>query len=128
MHRIYDSSKSHGFLSIYKKIPGRQNPYCGLFYAIIITFRSSPPRGVLRRRCSKNMQQIYRRTPMPECDFNKAANQLYLNHTLAWVFSCKFAAIFRTSFTKNTSGWLLLKYSFFFLSFLKKGILNHEMT
>ena len=50
---------------------------------------------------------------MPKCGFNKAANQLYLNHTLAWVLSCKFAAIFKTSFTKNTSGWLLLKHSFF---------------
>ena len=29
--------------------------------------------------------------------------------TSAWVFSCKFAAFFRTPFTKNTSGWLLLK-------------------
>ena len=29
-------------------------------------------RGVLRKRCSKNMQQIYRRTPMPKCDFNNA--------------------------------------------------------
>ena len=40
------------------------------------------------------MQQIYKRTPMPKCDFNKAAKQLYRNHTLAWVFSCKFAAYF----------------------------------
>ena len=28
-------------------------------------------RGVFIKRCSKNMQQIYRRTPMPKCDFNK---------------------------------------------------------
>ena len=27
--------------------------------------------GVLKKRCSKNMQQIYRRTPMPKYDFNK---------------------------------------------------------
>ena len=32
--------------------------------------------------------------------------QLYWNHTLAWVFSCKFAA---TPFPKNTSGGQLLK-------------------
>ena len=36
-----------------------------------------PPRGVLRKRYSENMQQIYRRTPMPKCDFNKVALQLY---------------------------------------------------
>ena len=28
-------------------------------------------------RCSENMLQIYRKTPMPKCDFNKAAKQLY---------------------------------------------------
>ena len=31
-------------------------------------------RAVLRKKCSENMQQIYRRIPMPKCDFNKAAN------------------------------------------------------
>ena len=36
-----------------------------------------PSRGVLSKRCSKNMQQIYRRTHMPKCDFNKITNQLY---------------------------------------------------
>ena len=39
--------------------------------------QKQPPRGVLRKRCSKNMQQIYRRTPMPKCDFSKVAKQLY---------------------------------------------------
>ena len=40
---------------------------------------------------------------MLKCDFNKVAKQLHLNHTLAWVFSCKYAAFFQ-----NTSGGLLL--------------------
>ena len=35
-----------------------------------------PPKGVLRQGCSENMQQFYRRTPMPKCDFNKVAKQL----------------------------------------------------
>ena len=34
-------------------------------------------RGVLIERCSENMQQIYRRTPMQKRDFNKVAKQLY---------------------------------------------------
>ena len=34
-------------------------------------------RVVPGRGCSKNMQQIYRRTTMPKCDFNKYAKQLY---------------------------------------------------
>ena len=36
-----------------------------------------PSRGVPRKRCSENMQQIYRRTPMSKCDFNKVPLQLY---------------------------------------------------
>ena len=39
--------------------------------------KKEPSRGVLRKRCSENLQQIYRRTPMPKCDFNKIAKQLY---------------------------------------------------
>ena len=34
-------------------------------------------RGVLRKRCSEIMQQIYRRTPMLKCDFNNVAKELY---------------------------------------------------
>ena len=32
-----------------------------------------PSRGVLIKSYSKNIQQIYRRTPMPKCDFNKVS-------------------------------------------------------
>ena len=28
-----------------------------------------PPRAVPRKRYSENIKQIYRRTPMPKCDF-----------------------------------------------------------
>ena len=34
-----------------------------------------PPGVVSIKTCSENMQQIYRRTPMRKCDFNKAAKQ-----------------------------------------------------
>ena len=40
-------------------------------------FQKQPPRCVLSKRCYENMQQIYRRKPMPKCDFNKVAKQLY---------------------------------------------------
>ena len=36
-------------------------------------FQKQPPRFVLRKRCSENTQQIYKRTSMPKCDFNKVA-------------------------------------------------------
>ena len=60
-----------------------------------------PLRSVLRKRCSENMQEIYRKTPMPKCDFNK----------VAMVNECSpvnFLHILRTLFLKNTSGRLLL--------------------
>ena len=62
--------------------------------------QKQPSRGVLRKRCSENMQQIYRK-PMPKCDFNEFALQLYWNHTSAWVSFCKFAvySIYRTPFS-----------------------------
>ena len=35
---------------------------------------------------------------MPKCDLNKLAKKLYWNHTLAWMFSCKFVAYFQNTF------------------------------
>ena len=34
-------------------------------------------RGVLRKRCLEHVQQMYRRTQLPSCDFNKVAMQIY---------------------------------------------------
>ena len=90
------------------------------FYPGIARFRSSHPGGVLRKRSSENMQQIYRRTPMPKCDFNKVA----LRHGHSPV---NLLHIFRTPFLKNTSGRLLLQVGivisvailFLFLVFMK---------
>ena len=59
------------------------------------------------KRCSENMQQIYMRTPMSKCDFNKVTKQVYWNHTSAWV---NLLRIFRAPFTKNTSERLLLNF------------------
>ena len=35
------------------------------------TLEAAFQRGVVRKRCSENMQQIYKKTLMPKCDFNK---------------------------------------------------------
>ena len=40
------------------------------------TLQKQPSRGVLKRRCSENMKQIYRRTLIPKCDSNKVAMHL----------------------------------------------------
>ena len=66
--------------------------------------QKQPSRGIIRKRYS----EIYRKAPMSKCDFNKVALQFYRNHTSAWLFSCIFAAYFRTPFSKNTFGWLIL--------------------
>ena len=57
-----------------------------------LVLRKHLPRGVLRKKWFENMEQIYRRTPIPKCDFNNVSKHLYWNRTSAWVFSCKFAA------------------------------------
>ena len=41
--------------------------------------QKQPSRGVPSKRFSENMQQIYRRTPMPKCDFNKVAKKVVKN-------------------------------------------------
>ena len=61
-----------------------------------------PSRGVLIKRCSKNMQQIYRRTPMRNCDFIEVFIELYLNLTFARVFFCKFTAYFQNNLVIRT--------------------------
>ena len=61
--------------------------------------QKQPSRGVLRKRCSENMHQIYRRTPMSKYGFHNVAKQLYWNCTSAWVFSCKFASYFQNTFS-----------------------------
>ena len=67
-------------------------------WRVLYNVQKQPPRCVLNKRCSGNMQQIYRRTPMPKCDFNKVALQLYWNHISALVFSRTFAAYFQNTF------------------------------
>ena len=63
--------------------------------------------GVFRKRYSENMQQIYRRTPIPKFGFNKVPKQLYWNYYLAWMLSCKFAAQILEYFFLRTllKGW-----------------------
>ena len=49
--------------------------FCELFNNtyFLEDLQKQPPRGVLSKGCSENMQQIYRTTPMSKCDFNKVA-------------------------------------------------------
>ena len=51
--------------------------------------QKQPSRGVPKKRFSENMQQIYRRTSMPKCDFNKAAKQKEKKRLLKKAFANK---------------------------------------
>ena len=46
-------------------------------FLIFLEVQKQPSRGVLGNRCSENMKEIYRRTPMPMCDFNRTAKKHY---------------------------------------------------
>ena len=72
--------------------------------------QTQPSRGVLKKRCSENMQQIYRRIPMPKCNFNKVAKESHFEITLRHGCSpVDFLHILRTLFLKNTPEGLLLE-------------------
>ena len=77
-------------------------------------YQKQPVRSVLRKKCSEIMQQIYWRTPMPKCDFNKVKFSIkFIEITLVFSHGCcpvNLLHIFRTPFPKNTSDGLLLKY------------------
>ena len=66
------------------------------------------PRGVRKKRCSENMQQIYRDHPC----WRLISIKLFCNFTeIALRHGCSpenLLHIFRTSFPRNTSRWLLL--------------------
>ena len=87
-----------GIQSKYRKVRTRNNSVFGHFSRsdsskrifIVSNEQKKPSRDLFKKRCFENMQQIYKRTPMRKCDFK---NLLH---------------IFRTPFTNNTSGWLLL--------------------
>ena len=65
--------------------------------------------GIFKKRCSENIQQIYRKIPTPKCDFNKVAYCSFIESAL-W-HGCSpvnLLHIFRTPFPKNNYELLLL--------------------
>ena len=81
----------------------RVSYYLENFYAVLL-FQKQPSRSVLKKRCSENIQQVYGRTPMPKCDFNKVAlrlTEITRQHECSPV---NLLHIFRAPFLKNASG------------------------
>ena len=77
-----------------------------LFYSCKSLHQKQPSRGVHRKRCSRNMQQIYRRTPMPN------HTQITPWHECSPVNLLPFSG---TSFPKKTSDGLLLLHQSFWI-------------
>ena len=73
--------------------------------------QKQPSRGVLKKRCFENMQQIYRRTPMPKC-MQSNCIEITFRHGCSPV---NLLHIFRTLLLRNTSGQLLLTITIFAL-------------
>ena len=94
--------------------------------------QKQPPKGVPRKRCSENIQQIYRRTSMPRCDFNKVACVISIKLQSNFIeiaprhggSPVSLLHIFRIPFLKNTSGWLLL--NLYFAMIFEKEELHHR--
>ena len=70
---------------------------------------SKDRRSVFKKRCSKNMQQVYMRTPMSKYDFNEVVKQIIEITLWRGYFLANFLHIFRTPFPKKTSKGLLLQ-------------------
>ena len=91
-----------------------RNKRCWIF------FKKQTPRGTIKKMCSKNMQKIYRRTPIAKYDFNKVVLQLCNFIEIALWYGCSpvnLLYIFRTPFPRKTSGWLILFIVCFAASF-----------
>ena len=99
---------SRTWLSSYLATTGYLVKNCKVY--VVCIMQKQPFRGVLRKRSSGNMLQIYRRTPVLKCDFNKVA-----------LLSCKFAAYFQNTFSKEQL-WVaasdIIKYSTLQLSLI----------
>ena len=70
--------------------------------------QKQPSIGVPWKRCSENMQQIYKENTHGEVRLQSNFIEITLRHGCS---SANLLHIFRTTFLKNISGWLLLKIS-----------------
>ena len=71
-------------------------------YVILRMNRSSLPEVFLIKDVPKTCSKFAGEHPY------RSVISIKLLRTLAWVFSCKFAGYFRSTFRRSTSGWLLV--------------------
>ena len=77
-----------------------------------MNLQKQPSRGVLRKRCSENMQQITGEHPCwSVISINLQRNFIEITLRHHGCSPVNLLHVFRTPFHKNTSGWLLLNLS-----------------
>ena len=81
---------------------------------IPISRQKQPSRGVLRKRCFENVNQIYRRKPMPKCDFCIFSEHLFVRTPLNGCFchsrhilSVKVYSLLRTARPSYQLSWMV---------------------
>ena len=77
LNAFLDTNGCSGIIISFVQILYSYLRYTDWHVDVLFLLQKQPPRGVFRKKYSENMQQIYRRTHMPKCDFNKVALQLY---------------------------------------------------
>ena len=92
---------------------------CNILWSSI---QKQPPRGVLKKRCSENMQKFTGEHLSPSVNSIKLQSnfiEITLRH--GWC-PVNLLHIFRTPFPRNTSGWLLLSVGEIFSSRIASDI------
>ena len=95
--------------------------------ASTLIIQNQPSRVVLRKRCSKNMQQIYRRTPMPKCDFKVTFQNTFPQEHIrtaaseyCWTLCIELLTIFAKKFYREDPKYVSTRIeSYQFLKYLK---------
>ena len=80
--------------------------------------QKQPPTGVPRKRCSENMHQIYRKHACRSAISIKLHSNFIEIALRRGCSPVNLLRIFRTSFPKNSSGWLLLEEDFRLMNWL----------
>ena len=88
------SQKYFLYLDFFERYNYHPLVYLRQFVKTTLLLQKQPSRGILKKRCSEIMQQIY--SNFIEITFWHGCSPVNLLY------------IFRTTFSKNTSGWLLL--------------------
>ena len=108
------SQKYFLYLDFFERYNYHRLVYLRRFVKTTLLLQKQPSRGVLKKRCSEVMQQIY--SNFIEITLRHGCYPVKLQH------------IFRTLFSMNTSGWLLLSLTTRTLNEIKKAIFSRRVT